>query len=131
MEIKYKIVAFHQQTGSVQVEYFNENLPEGVVFSINLPLVDGEYPQGKALEEFIQSYAPHDIFERAGMLREQAPASPFDASIPHIQAESTGQPTEPQLFGEGQMFIREGAERILLNRPLVQLNAIDVPVEII
>lgn len=127
MNIDFKIEHFHERTGSIQVRYFNESLPDGVVFSINLPLSGGQYPQGEALENLIRGYAPHDIFARAESIKQQAPVAPL--GVPASSATDTNR--EEMLFGEGLLFIREAGERILITRPLIQLNALDISVEVI
>lgn len=127
MNIDYRIENFHERTGSIQVRYFNTVLPDGVVFSINLPLTDGRYPQGDALDRLIRGYAPRDIFERAESIRLQAPAPPVGVNPSAV----TDDCREEMLFGEGLMFIREAGERILITRPLIQLNALDIPVEVV
>lgn len=128
MTISYEIVGFHQSTGSAQVRFHNDDLPEGVVFSINLPVTEGRYPQGDALDSLIRSYAPVDIFERAAQLKSVPPPS-----MDGLPVRSAPRPSDLQSAnaGEGQIFVREGKERIFLLQPLVRLYALDLPVEVI
>lgn len=124
MNIEYRIIRYHKPTASVQVNYFNADIPDGVMFSLNLPVVEGQLPQGPVLEAFILQHAPRDMFERAASLRE--------AEVPaELAAVSTTPGTPPQSLMDDQFFVREGGERILMVRPLVQLYSLDVPVEII
>jgi hypothetical protein len=125
MDIEYKLMDFHQQTGSLQVRFHNEDLPDGVVFSINLPVVNGRYPHGNDLDALIRSYAPKDIFDRAAILRREAPEAPV--ALPSKE----NVPAPPMLFGEGTLFVMDQGKRVLMTRPLATLNAIDIPVEVI
>lgn len=129
MNIEFRLVDFHQKTGSLQISYFNENIPDGVLFSINIPIVEGAYLQGDALVSLINSYAPLDIFERAATIKTNSLGSPVpgvgDAPAP---AELV---PEPLLFGDRQLFVVEDHERVLFVRPLAQVKALDIPVEII
>lgn len=124
MKIEYQIVSFHKPTASIQVRYFNDDLPSGVMFSLNLPVVEGRLPQGQALEDFVMQHAPLQIFESAQALREASLPSEFDGLPP---------PAQPSLESlmEGQVFVREGGERIFMVRPLLQMYSLSVPLEVL
>jgi len=125
MSIEYTIDSFHAATGSIQVRFHNLDIPEGIVFSITLPLNNGQYPRGEELDSLIRSHTPVDIFERAKQLKQDAPAPPVESSI--------SESTQRQLnsFGEGRIFIRDGNERIFLTYPLVRSHSLDIPLEVI
>jgi hypothetical protein len=57
--ITYKIRFFNQATGSIVVE-FQDFAP----FNIDLPLVDGKYPEGQALDEYIKGFLPIEFVQR-------------------------------------------------------------------
>jgi len=124
MQIDYQIVAYHKPTASIQVKYFNDDLPSGVMFSLNLPVVEGRLPQGPALEDFVQRHAPQDIFERAAALRDGVDPS-------ELQGLPSPATNSPESLLEGQVFVREGGERIFMVRPLVQIYSLDIPLEVL
>lgn len=125
MHIDYQIVSFHRPTASIQVRYFNEDLPDGIMFALNLPVVDGKLPRGEALEQLVRNQAPRDAFERAAALR--------DADVPdelsHVAAPTS--PATIDQFLEGQLFVHEDRQRIFLIRPLIEEQSLDIPLEVI
>lgn len=124
MKIDYQIVSFHKPTASIQVKYFNDDLPTGVMFSLNLPVVEGRLPQGQALEDFVLRQAPLDMFERAAALRQATAPAELEGLSPPDQ-------TSIEAAMQGQVFVREGGERIFLVRPLIQIYSLDVPLEVL
>ena len=65
MAVDYRPIAFHPETASLQVKFWNSDIPEGVQFSVPIPLVDGQYPVGEDLDRVIRACIPHDLFEAA------------------------------------------------------------------
>lgn len=128
MKIEFRLVDFHQQTGSLQVVYYNDDIPQGINFSLNVPIVNGAYLQGEALEEFIQGYAPVDVFERAALIRESNLQSPVENLALQTEARP---PSNPTILNDRQLFVVEDNQRVLFVRPLVQVTALDIPVEVI
>ncbi|MEY2840164.1 MAG: hypothetical protein RJB60_2463 [Pseudomonadota bacterium] len=128
-DIEFKLVDFHERTGSLQVVYHNEDLPEGVAFSINIPIVNGGFLQGDELVALINSYAPKDVFERAAAIRQGGIQSP----VPGLPSTSSAQvaTSTPQIFADRQLFVVEDHQRVLLVRPLVQARAFPIPVEVV
>lgn len=124
MKIDYQIVSYHKPTASIQVKYFNEDLPAGVLFSLNLPVAEGRLPQGQALEDFVLQHAPIQMFESAKALGEASSPSELDGLPAPVQ------PSLESLM-EGQVFVREGGERIFLVRPLLQMYSLSVPLEVL
>lgn len=129
MNISFRLVDFHPRTGSLQVIYHNDDLPEGVTFSLTVPLSEGRYLEGQALEDFVRSFAPQDIFERAAEAKRLGLVSPIPTSSAPRQEVDAGRPRE--ILSERQLFVVEDNQRVLLNRPLVQLSAFDIPVEVL
>lgn len=123
MDIDYQIVSFHQPTASIQVRYISEDLPHGVMFSLNLPLLNGRLPRGDDLHQFVKSHAPREVFDRALALR--------GADVPAELSKVSAPVSRPDQFLEGQLFVHEEGERIFLIRPLVEVHSLDIPIEII
>lgn len=59
MDLTYKIREFNQVTGSIVVE-FEDFAP----FNIDLPLVDGKYLEGEALNDYIKGFLPVEFVQR-------------------------------------------------------------------
>ena len=127
IQIEFKLVDFHDRTGSLQVLYYNQDIPEGVTFSINIPIVDGAYLKGDELVNLINSFAPKDMFERAAAIRTSGLQSP----VPGLEASAPPAASEPMLHPDRQLFVMEGTQRVLMVRPLVQVRSFGIPVEVI
>lgn len=124
MEIQYELLEFYPETGSIQVRFYNDDLPQGVMFSISLPIGGGRYPQGADLDRVIRNHVPTDIFERARTLKAIAP--PVEGELG--QALRSTSPMEEA--SEGFIYIRDGKERVFKLEPLLRRYSLDIPVEI-
>lgn len=69
MEIKHDIVSFNPDTGSIEVHYYSDSFPGGVVFNIDLPITDGQYPSNEEIEALIQHHNPVGQIVRAVTLQ--------------------------------------------------------------
>lgn len=123
MQIHYKAIAFHPDTGNLQVLYYNEDLPDGIQFSIEIPKANGRYPSGDALDALIGKHIPFDMFEAA----RQPGGGPDAFSVPS----QTRRQTKPQLFDIGTAFVTEEQEVLFIRRPLLRINGLTIPVDII
>jgi hypothetical protein len=64
MSHKYQIIEFYEPTGSIVVQFKNEEEVLGI-FNVDLPFTDdGLYIHGAELETYIMSMYPHSILER-------------------------------------------------------------------
>ncbi|MGC4061893.1 MAG: hypothetical protein QM749_14005 [Aquabacterium sp.] len=95
---------------------------------MTVPVVDGAYIQGEALEDFIRSFIPHDVFARAAAAKTNQLSGELADLVGAAQAAPQA---APQILEDRQLFVMEGGQRVLFVRPLVQVNAFDVPVEIV
>lgn len=123
-DAQFKILSFHRQSGSIQIKYFNDLLPDGIIYALTLPLIEGKLPQGDALEQFILSFVPHDAFKRAAELKN---ANPNDglAALPEPASQ------DPMDWMMMPNMVREGDERIFLVKPLVQVKSLDIPLHVL
>ena len=62
--MQYQITHFQESTGTVSVRFWTEQYPDGLSFSIDIPLVNGEYITGEALNNHIMSFAPYEQIKR-------------------------------------------------------------------
>lgn len=124
MEIQYELVEFFQETGSIQVRFYNGDLPHGVMFSIPLPISGGRYPQGPDLDRLIRNHVPTDIFERARTLKSINP--PVEGEF----CQALRNTASMEEVGDGFIYIRDGKERVFKLEPLLRRYSLDIPVEI-
>ena len=57
--MEYQIIAFDEAVGQIVVEY-----NEGMTFALDLPIEDGAYPEGEALDVLIRQFLPVWVVER-------------------------------------------------------------------
>lgn len=44
MNLQYKILCFYPENGSIEVNYYCDEFPDGITYNIDLPIVDNKYP---------------------------------------------------------------------------------------
>lgn len=69
MNIQHKIVSFQPTTGSLLVNYFSEEVPEGLLYNIDIPLVGNSFADKEEIEKLIAFMAPVGQLERIATLR--------------------------------------------------------------
>ena len=57
--MEYQIIAFDEAVGQIVVEY-----NEGMTFALDLPIEDGAYPEGEALDTLFKQFLPTWVVER-------------------------------------------------------------------
>ena len=99
----YKIVAAHADTGQIDVEYYDLHSNVVSVLTINVPIVDGQYVTGTALETEIQNKAPTWLLEPAVPVQ----AAGFDAIASQVQPPATLAPITAMNFNRGFFTLGE------------------------
>lgn len=66
--MEYRIIDFNETLGSATVLYTHEGRDIGA-FGIEIPIVEGAFITGTALEEFLMSHAPTWILEKENSLK--------------------------------------------------------------
>lgn len=61
----YKIVGVDARIGQIQVNYFTVNNPDGWTFALDVPIIDGAFISGAALDAEIQSRTPLWLAQRS------------------------------------------------------------------
>lgn len=83
MHIQYSIVEFNKDTGSVLVKYFCDELPEGVTYNVDIPVINGQLAPQADVDALILALQPTAQIERLvalktaeipGFLAEKIPA---------------------------------------------------------
>lgn len=69
MEINHEILRFYPESGSLEVKYTTDFLPEGLIYNIDVPIVDNKYPTPDELEKLIIGYRPIWQLERINALK--------------------------------------------------------------
>ncbi len=69
MNIKTEIISFSSDTGSLCVKYFSDELPDGLVYNIDIPLKDGVYPSKDEIDGLIKHMTPTGQLERIAALK--------------------------------------------------------------
>ena len=66
--MEYRIIEFNEQTGSVVVLYNHAGRDLGA-YGIELPIVDGAFIVGTALDEYLMSHAPTWLIEKENAVK--------------------------------------------------------------
>lgn len=104
----YKIIAADASTGQIQVSYAHEG-NDLAVFSIDVPIVDGAFLTGEALDNEIQCRAPTWLVQRKNEL---SVATGFDQIVALVAAPtvldlqaSPWTPTNPEILKDVQLKV--------------------------
>lgn len=73
--MNYEIKSFNRITGSALVRFWTNAFPDGLSYNVDIPLVNGAYITGVALEAHIQSFAP------VGQIARLVEAASADSSL--------------------------------------------------
>lgn len=73
--MEHKIVAFNAETGSATVKFWTEAYPSGLLLNVDIPVENGAYISGEALNSLIQSFAPVGQIARLVALRDNPPSA--------------------------------------------------------
>lgn len=68
--MEYKVLDFNQTTGTLLVNFFTADYPEGLTYGVDVPVVGGAYISGEDLNTHIMSFAPYGQIERLVTLRD-------------------------------------------------------------
>lgn len=79
--MNYVIRSFNATFGRIDVEFSNEAGTAIETFAIDLPVVDGLYPVGTALADYINSFAPTGAFERVASVSAASNAAEIQALV--------------------------------------------------
>ncbi len=115
--LDFKIDEISFAEGKLKLTCFNQDLPEGIPFSIDIP--PQPYPEGRAIDQLIETHAPRIAFSDA--LRQRAKC---------ISSPSSAPPCMPSILGVGMQFVVEHKEKIFLIQPLTVIRRHPIPVEV-
>jgi hypothetical protein len=94
MNIQNQIIAFDSSFGSIVVKYFSDEYPEGMVYNIDLPIVDGAYPSEQEIQALIENMKPAGQMERLVAVRSATPPANLTTTpnevIPDLSTTASG-----------------------------------------
>lgn len=64
MNIQHEILSFNPETGSILVKYFCSEIPEGLIYNIDLPIENNQYPNENSIVEIIKQFEPNSQLGR-------------------------------------------------------------------
>jgi hypothetical protein len=70
MNIKYDILEFVPHTGAIAVKWYSDEVPYGLVYNVDLPIVNGNYPALEELDNIIKNFEPRGQLERIAALNQ-------------------------------------------------------------
>ena len=88
MNIQHQIIEFNPTTVSIVVKYWAEQFPEGLVFNIDLPIVDGQFPADEEIENAIKAHEPKSQIERLIQTQTLNIPDNFKQKIPALNTEA-------------------------------------------
>lgn len=68
MNIKYDILEFLPHIGAIGVKWYCDEVPYGLVYNVDLPIVNGKYPESHELYDIIKKFEPTGQLERIANL---------------------------------------------------------------
>lgn len=69
MNIKYDILEFIPHIGTIVVKWYCDEVPQGLVYNVDLPINNGSYPKFEELSGIIKQFEPTGQLERIAALR--------------------------------------------------------------
>jgi hypothetical protein len=64
MQINHKILSFNPNSGSITVCYFSNEVPDGLIYGIDLPIVNGAFVDTSEIEKLIALHCPKGQLKR-------------------------------------------------------------------
>ena len=58
MNIQHKILSFHPETGSILVNYYCDEIPDGLSYNIDIPVVNGSFVGQDEIDKLIEAFKP-------------------------------------------------------------------------
>lgn len=62
--VKYEIQSFNPNNGSLTIKYYTDEVPNGLMYNIDVPIVDGSFASQTEIEAMIELMKPTNQLER-------------------------------------------------------------------
>jgi hypothetical protein len=69
MQIQYRILNYVPEQASLLVNYFCDEVPDGITYAIDVPVIDGQLADEEEIMQLIQGYTPKGQLERLAALK--------------------------------------------------------------
>jgi hypothetical protein len=103
--MKYKITNFYADTGSALVKFYTDEFPDGLSYNVDIPIENGQYITGEALDQHILSFAPYGQIQRILDLR--------NIPAPELTIEPEELVIPDQILGASLESAKSYAERMI------------------
>lgn len=67
--LQHEIVQFAPATGSISVRYYCDEVPDGLIYNVDLPIENGQYVSAEIITEHILQNAPIAQLQRLAVLQ--------------------------------------------------------------
>lgn len=104
---KFKIVRIDEVNCSMIVNFFTDEIPEGVEYNIDVhPKDDGSVPSKEEIVEMVKQYMPFHVLKRAALLRRGLDLSHIH-ELKDVEFEMKEQPRANQMTQEESLQLIE------------------------
>jgi hypothetical protein len=69
MNIQYEIINFDPTNGSIEIKYFCNEVSYPLIYSIDIPIENNEYPSQETMNNLIEMMKPVGQFQRLVQIR--------------------------------------------------------------
>lgn len=69
MQIQYKIINYLPEQASLVVNYFTEDVPDGLTYNLDIPIIDGQLADAEEVMKLIEVMTPKAQLERIAHLQ--------------------------------------------------------------
>lgn len=73
--MNYKIIGADNRSGSLLIKFYTDGYRDGLIYNVDIPIENGQFVSGDALDAHIMSFAPYGQLERLAFLN--ANETPF------------------------------------------------------
>jgi hypothetical protein len=87
LNIQHQIISFDAHNGSIEVKYYCDAYPQGLIFNIDLPFDEGDFPSQDVVDQLIQFNVPKAHIKRILGLQQAVPPQYLQQYIPVISTE--------------------------------------------
>lgn len=98
MEIKHEIMSFNQDTLSIVVRYYTDEVPDGLSYNIDIPIENGQLASKEVIDSLIEAFKPVGQLERIAIANTITVPEFLLEKIPQVVATGVDL-SQPTIFG--------------------------------